>query len=142
MHPAIAEDRMAPHAEARGGAPRNGGHQPAALFADTRGFVEFAIGAPAHQLHARLFAPVEPGIEQLPRLPFAGGGAAMRDDEIERVARAYIAVEIHILTERLEIGLNCTRRGTSGAGRAIKAVAHRTANTQRGIVDADDLLGQ
>ena len=142
MHPAIAEDRMAPHAEARGGAARNGGHQPAALFADTRGFVEFAVCAPAHQLHARLFAPVEPGIEQLPRLPFAGGGAAMRDDEIERVARAYIAVEIHILTERLEIGLHCARRGACSAGRAIKAVAHRTANTQRGIVDADDLFAQ
>ena len=133
---------MAPHAEARGGAARNGGHQPAALFPDTRGFVEFAIGAPAHQLNAWLFVAVEPGIEQLPRLPFARSGAAMRDDEIERVACAYIAVEIHILAECLEIGLNCTRRGTRGARRAIKAVAHRTANTQRGIIDADDLLGQ
>ena len=77
VHPAVAEDRMATHPEIRCHRPWHRREHPAALFAHARGFIEPAVLAPAHQLGARLAGAIHPGIEQLARLAFAGGGAAI-----------------------------------------------------------------
>merc|ERR1711969_457187 len=99
MHPAIAEDRMAAHTEARTHATWHGRHQAAALLPDARCLVKLAILAPAHQLDGRLFAPVQARIKQLACLSFARGGTAMRNDEIECISGPDFPVEVHVLAQ-------------------------------------------
>ena len=93
-------------------------------------------------MHARRLSPLEPGIEQLARLPFARGGAAMGEDEIERVTRTNVAIEVHILAQRLEIGLDRTGRCARGTRRAIEAVTDGAADAQRRFIDPDHILCQ
>ena len=133
---------MAAHAEARTHTTRHRRHQAAALLPDARCLVKLAILAPAHQLDGRFFTPVQTRIKQLARLPFTRGGTAMRDDEIEYISGPYFPVEIHVLAQRLEIGLNGARRCSRRSRRAVETVAHHTAYPQRRIVNAYNLAGK
>ena len=66
----------------------------------------------------------------------------MRDDEVERIARTHVAIEVHILTERLEIGLHGAGGCPRGARRAVEAAADGAADPQRRLVHANHFLGQ
>ena len=133
---------MAAHAETRTHRAGNRRDEAAALFADAAGFEKAAVSAPAHQLDARFVAALDPGIEQLARLPFARGGTAMGQDDIERVVRAEIARHVHLLAQCLEIGLHRACRSACRAGRAIEARSDLAANAQGRVVDADRLAAE
>src|SRR5690606_34680517 len=137
VHPPIAEDRVAAPAVARGdaaGAPRE---QAGARLVDARRRVEAAVGAPAHQLLARLSVTQETGVEQLPGLDFAGRGALVFDDQIEFVAGRDGAIEIDFGAQRAQVLLHRAGGRAGGARRAIAALPDHAPDAQRSVVDLD-----
>src|SRR5690606_26120906 len=139
MHALVAEDRMAAHAEVGRDPAGHRRDEAAALLAHAGCLVEAALVAPAHKLGLRLPAPLDPGIEQLPRLALAGGGAAVLHDHVERVGRAHRSVEIDLFAERLQVLLHRARGSARSAHRAVEATADGAADAQRRLVDADRL---
>ena len=126
--------------EVRGQPARDRGDQPAALLADTARFVELA--APAKQLDPGALFAVDPGVDQLARLPLPGGGAAMLDDDIKGIGRQQSVLQIDLLAEHLKIGLDCARRRPRRAGRAVQAGTNGAAYAQRRLVDCDGRAGE
>ena len=95
-----------------------------------------AVGiGPLHQLQAAAAGADQAGIEQLPGLDLAGRGAAMLDDDVERVAGADPRRHLHLRVERADIGLDRARRHAGGARRAVEAGADPALDAQRRLVD-------
>ena len=92
---------------------------------------------PLHQLQGAAVGALQAGIEQLPGLDLAGGGAAMLDDDVEAVLRADPGGHAELGVERADIGLDRARRHAGGAGRAIEAGADPALDAQGRLVDRD-----
>ena len=121
MHSTITQDRMPPHAVTGRTRTRHRPNQSAPLLSHAGGLVEFAILAPTHQLHPRLTAALDPGIEQLTRLALTCRCTAIRDDDIKLIDCADVAVHVEMPARRAQIILHRTGRDTGGAHRPIKA---------------------
>ena len=141
MHARIAEYRVHPEAVIGGDRARHRHLQAAAagLPADARGLEPLGLAGerPLHQLQAAAARADQAGIEQLPGLDLAGGGAAMLDDDVEAVVGADPGRHLHLGVQGPDIGFDRARGHAGGARRAVEAGADPALDPQGGLVDMD-----
>ncbi len=119
---------MAAHAIARGDAARDRGNQPLTLLTRARCVEIFALIAPAHHAFGDAAIADDPGVKEVANLDLAGFGALVVNDQIELVIRADFAVHIDFAPHDAKVLLYRAGRCTSGARRAVKAVAYSRTN--------------